>query len=406
VDDAKCPAGEGGAGSAALPVRAAYYNALYGFPTHGSLPDPSFTCSSGNCTWDPFVSLAVCSECKDIGELVQRVEWTEGSDLTNTTYVTWALPDEYKNLNISIDVGTQYADDFPNPPVNSLSEGKMNITSIWNETRWDKTILEGPFMTIALLNGSAENPLEVTALDCGLRICLNEIRAQVQNGKYTESRAAVSTTVPDKFMPQSALGYLAPKDLRWAGSISTILSFFIYELQAMVGSMFNGTAFDHRSEVDALVSHQRGFDSDVMLALWEGGNLAAHLEYITRSISIHMREPSSQGADFAIGSSHTTEAYYTVRWPWLILPGVVVVLVATFLLAVMIESRRTRSSLWKNSMLAMLFHGLDDDARGQLMTDHNSDRLEKASQMDDFAETIQVDLQRNESHGAEQLSMR
>ncbi|KPI45566.1 uncharacterized protein AB675_257 [Cyphellophora attinorum] len=356
--------GEGAVASAALPMRAAYYNALYGFPTSGSLPNPPFTCPSGNCTWDPFVSLAVCSECRDIGELVQRVEWTSFSTYANISYVTWALPNEYNNLNISITVDTQYAN-----LTNRFSDGIMNVTSIWSQPGGDRFPLEGSFMAIALLNGSAANPLEVTALDCSLRVCLNEIRAQTHNGEYTETRTEIEKTVAQEISSNYAWGYV-PKDPRWEGSIFMVLGFFVYELQTMIGNMFNGTAYDNRNH--SLKGGTLAFESDVMLSLWEGGNLAAHLEYITRSISIHMREQNSPGADFAIGSSHTTEAYYTVRWLWLILPSAVVVLVATFSLVLMVESRRTRASLWKNSMLATLFHGLDDSARGRLVAEHSS----------------------------------
>lgn len=54
-----------------LPLKAAVYNGL--FAENGkpwlSLP---FTCQTGNCTWEPFDTLAVCSSCVDMSVYMSR----------------------------------------------------------------------------------------------------------------------------------------------------------------------------------------------------------------------------------------------------------------------------------------------------------------------------------------------
>jgi hypothetical protein len=54
-----------------LPLKAAVYNGL--FAENGkpwlSLP---FTCQTGNCTWQPFDTLAVCYSCVDMSEYMSR----------------------------------------------------------------------------------------------------------------------------------------------------------------------------------------------------------------------------------------------------------------------------------------------------------------------------------------------
>ena len=236
-------------------------------------------------------------------------------------------------------------------------------------------------------------------------MCLNKIEARVQNGNYTETTTELAKEALDYFLPgdYGLQGYLVPSDSEWNGTAFMMLSFFVYKLADMVGNMFNGNANNTRMDTNGLISNQRSFDSDVMLAVWEGGDLPAQLEYISRSMSTHMREPNSGGSDLISGTSYTTETYYTVRWPWLILPVAVIVLVAIFSLVLMFETRRTKTRLWKNSMLALLFHGLDDNARKQLVAEHTSGRLEKASQMDGFADTVKVQLALNENHGAEEF---
>lgn len=49
---------------------------------------PAFTCATGNCSWDNYASLAVCSSCHDLSGRVKRT-----TRLTTVTEV--ALPGNF-----------------------------------------------------------------------------------------------------------------------------------------------------------------------------------------------------------------------------------------------------------------------------------------------------------------------
>ncbi|KAK5081017.1 hypothetical protein LTR05_008334 [Lithohypha guttulata] len=55
-------------------------------------------------------------------------------------------------------------------------------------------------------------------------------------------------------------------------------------------------------------------------------------------------------------------------------------------------------------MLAVLFHGLDDDARRQLVSEYMNGKLEKISLMEKIAEALEVSLRTNNNHGGTDLS--
>lgn len=50
----------------------------------------------------------------------------------------------------------------------------------------------------------------------------------------------------------------------------------------------------------------------------------------------------------------------TVRWPWLVLPFVLIVATILFLVVTVLHSHRLGVKLWKSSVLALLYHGLEE----------------------------------------------
>lgn len=81
-------------------TKKAFYNVLYGFTREDNSALTSPLCSTGNCTWPTFSSLAVCSACKDLTDTFRRP--TGGrSDI-------WCLPNNAytsKSFLVSTDTG-------------------------------------------------------------------------------------------------------------------------------------------------------------------------------------------------------------------------------------------------------------------------------------------------------------
>jgi hypothetical protein len=90
------------------------------------------------------------------------------------------------------------------------------------------------------------------------------------------------------------------------------------------------------------------------------------------------------------GTVFQGETYVSVNWIWILLSTALVLLSVCFLLLTILANRLQRLHLWKSSILAVLFHGLDE-------VDFSDDekRVDTVRQMERAAEDIRVRLKRS-----------
>ena len=121
----------------------------------------------------------------------------------------------------------------------------------------------------------------------------------------------------------------------------------------------------------------------VMQKLWESSDLDTLFGNLAASITSNMRANSDDSLK-AEGQLGTLETHIEVRWLWLILPILCICLGAVSLLLAIWHTHKSQMPLWKNSALALLFHGLDYEA----LHSQTSERL--LSQMQKEAGDMQV----------------
>lgn len=81
------------------------------------------------------------------------------------------------------------------------------------------------------------------------------------------------------------------------------------------------------------------------------------------------------------------EVFVSVQWPWLILPALLVIIGTIFLTVTIVASKKGNTPLWKSSVLALLYHGLDGMETADYMT---------GREMEKTAEETDVQLQYSE----------
>ena len=113
------------------------------------------------------------------------------------------------------------------------------------------------------------------------------------------------------------------------------------------------------------------------------GNIAASLTYWA----------IQETRDAVNGTAQISEVYVNVHWPWIVLPVVVIVLSLVFLLATILFNRNQCRKLWKNSILPVLYHGLEGDFVGERAA------YSVLSQMEGSAELTNVKLQYSDLRG-------
>ncbi|KAK5329088.1 hypothetical protein LTR70_000924 [Exophiala xenobiotica] len=212
--------------TATLPMRSAMYNAIFGFSTNGSLSDPPFSCPTGNCTWDPFLTLGVCSECTNITNLLHGIAVNSDEEFSS---IWWTLPTQYNNLSVQ---GWVNYDSHPYTT--------MNITSL-QEWGWGPSPNDS-FLHIGLVNNSLANATEATALDCKLRLCLHKIEAEAHNGQIAENKNEVEGKWQYVDYGTDSGMVLTPNEPESNHTSFFVNDWFSSVLGHTIGELINGTA--------------------------------------------------------------------------------------------------------------------------------------------------------------------
>jgi hypothetical protein len=93
------------------------------------------------------------------------------------------------------------------------------------------------------------------------------------------------------------------------------------------------------------------------------------------------------------GTAYSLQVHVRVQWLWLLLPGLLVLLGDTFFLLTLQGNRQQKGSLWKSSLLAHHYHGLDN-----VVSAGGINNYATASEMESAAEGVKVRLEHSSLH--------
>lgn len=113
---------------------------------------------------------------------------------------------------------------------------------------------------------------------------------------------------------------------------------------------------------------------------------------IANSMTVRVRQsPDGMNLSSTSGDAWHMETCISIRWPWLAYSAALLALAMVFLLATIAQSmHHSRKHLWKSSILAALFHGLDTDLREKFR------HVDKSEEMERTAKRLVVRLGREE----------
>jgi len=284
----------------------------------------------------------------------------------NLTGCGWELPGGSARLSTSSDV-------FSMTPSFPAAAGDMPYSTIMRLT----------FMGIE----SRDTPdvMQPWAQQCTLSACIQTLSSAVNNGFVTENITASSTnaTVVDI----SVVGAEVPVSLTSASSNETFTlamgsklamqSWFSTLFKAgsasRSGDYINQTTSSPNNVIVNLTvgvsSGETFFDTDIVTSFyWNYYEYPDGIEMLMSDLAISMTVAmrSFMGAVPHAGLAWSYESFVHVRWAFITVPVLIVVLTAVFLASAIWSSQRSRTKLWKGSALAMLCHGLDMETREAL----------------------------------------
>lgn len=318
-------------------VTAGFYRGLY---FSGNLSDPvsrnSFqqrpSCSTGNCTFDEFDTLAICNACANVtGHLTKS---------TNSSGTFWALPNGFiieENEDTVASTGGSY-----DPLILQAGLPIVNITAIQPCTEENEGCIP-------------------SAQECMLYWCVNRYSANVSQGIYHEQ---VLDTVK--------YGYTINADDLENDTYVFRNNYSSQAIAAQQGGNYanltvgkwGSSAFtDLIAEYLTLeVLDYEGYDATLTeMSNFPGTplDMAPFFEAMALSLSSAVVSDKFNAAGLkAVTSQATSEVpFIRVRWAWIILPVGLELAVFVLLCSTVAITKREGLPIWKNSILAAVFFG-------------------------------------------------
>ncbi|KAF2108493.1 hypothetical protein BDV96DRAFT_616292 [Lophiotrema nucula] len=379
-------------------------------------PGVPISCPFSNCTWEPYDTLGVCSECVDVADMLDfgchrgPLDWVKNA----TAYVG-----PYQN-------GTMCGWFFNATGVKPVLMSGYRIDSATNETGEILTTRSLPLLTVLnrrpLFGGSinfkhirnritdfvvvspANGPEDEKVLDsifrherpraqeCMLSMCVKKIKSSYEMAVYTE-------TIINHFVNTTAGPFPWTQQKVNSTEFTDAVQYFYFQNITMTPAATDGqdnatsygvsnntayniiTAFDdylpsfgvrESNTSTTLMKYKMHWDTPYFREYTKNpwlapSNVTDHMERLATSLTNMMRSSSDETVK---GSSFSDVTLVDVRWPWLTLPLFLLLLTLIFLTATIIRSstEQDRVGVWKNSTLANMIYGISDRHRQKLQT--------------------------------------
>ncbi|KAL4924581.1 DUF3176 domain-containing protein [Aspergillus undulatus] len=383
---------------------------------------PNVTCSSGNCEWEAFESVGICSQCEDITSLTKlecRPLRATDTTLEQNSTDCEIIPPQGESANLTVDAmiealyfmgeGSYYPSltlEVPDQQVWSpfhlnLTERQDGVNETYAGIRAPLSVIAHARLTLANNTITGLSPLSDLAnafrvdkaTQCALGLCLRRYQVSVTNGT-----ASFEASEPDFGQRVPRPNHAFPEC--WEPT------------RGLPPETVNLTDVPNESEfsfcgVDTynLKEYVEGYSwrpyQAANLSEWElaglglpSNNPAAEkiinngLEAIVGNLAASLTKGAFSMSDSTVnGRVYVSEVYISVDWLWLLFPGALVTLGLLFLLLTILTNNQQSLHPWKTSMLAVLFHGLNG-----LDTETTDHKVMTTDQMEKTAQGIQVRL--------------
>lgn len=309
----------------------------------------AMSCPTGNCTFEPYQSLGVCSRCADITEFLHRSERDQVVlGMGHYPYLYYTLPNglswnssEYRLINTRTDAGLLRLDSDDAALIVKFTAITSNPDSIWSS-----------------------NP-EANARECMLYFCVKTYEAAVHESELFENQISTyglsnfSSSYTESLNTISLIPticYFNGTSYRKPYGDNEHCTYMVspYSLLAMqntISPLLHGTG-------RAPSSWRIGWSSDTIEAIYGDGGTLTDINTIFESIAAALTFNARMNVckSTVQGKIWILQSYVHVRWQWLTLPVVSFVLSVAFLISTIVRTRN--QYVWKSSPLALLFSEL------------------------------------------------
>lgn len=382
-------------------------------------------CPSGNCVWKPYQAIDVCTQCRTTMAEMQLTTSSQNAsnpiknvlgqvghsfkanadislvwDLVPENGYSWQIPNEISATTFihpanGVVVNAE-ASAFRKViwPLNFVSIGVDNLPG-WKPGTFANII--DPIAAIGFAEfdmRSDGTPSLVQSLECALTYCVKEFNRSVTQGALVTNVLSerYGTVGWDQSGADGPLGYLnwsvVIDDKKYASpntEVSGIMTLLDYLLgnsthSASLSGMYpfigetdnldlsNSTGMippeyiinSTRQFADSAASYQALHNQS-----WEGIDLTEDFTTVLQNMDAVMSDVIQQyGGVFIAGDNAVTKTFVSVRWPWIVLPAICV-LVGMIVLGLTIwKTARVNAPKWGSSLLPLMYRYKGIDWRG------------------------------------------
>ena len=430
-------------------AKGAFYSALFGTSNDAWNMQP--VCPTGNCTWAPYSSLAVCSSCTNLTSLINK------KVIITNQYNSTELNQYGSKGNFKMrPMATYSLVGAPFTSVSTLENGldlrqftgssivTYNISAGETElTDWSLAYKAYQNMSIVQATPMFWAPgkfdrVEVTpqAFECLLYFCVNTYSASVKSGKLTETivnswpdprapmpdslsqqhsvqelydiqRDVMGVDVPNKHMDNSSIVFKSPA----ANGTEHALDWLtLNSLRQWLSNAWDSVSTSSASDIASITynSYATGSRESLNTTTLPQMTVAQAQQAtvampgpeqlwsdVARSMTLYLR---SSGSESAPGVAMSAQTFVSARWAWAILPLSLLGLALFFVSITVVISSRRGAPLWKSNSLPSLLLGLNaETSQAMIGFSRSAQNMEKQGRLYDMAMSHDRDFARMEA---------
>lgn len=358
--------------------------------------DVTPSCPTGNCEYPAFQSLAMCSKCRDLGDVVNKTCAPIVADNYNRTY-THCHFSTHVGLSINQTLMTELPDGLVEQRTVSSNTRLVNHADFGVESLFNATLLHG----YTREDGSI--PTNLT--HCALYWCINTYSSAVRNGTFTETFSnsiPIDSRIPVQSVDSNMLTYVNATIANSSAPTTFILGHHaIRPIWGWIGSKFtfsntkqfeDSPVYGLNPTLDSSVTITEDgnpLNYDFLLGFQHAESPQVVFRNLAKSITTYLRSQTDLGVNsqkqrliedikstpgfpaetFIKGTAYQLDVYVEIQWVWLAFSAALLGLTMFFFILVVIQSATGGVAIWKSSPLALLAHGLAPHSQEQLRTE-------------------------------------
>ncbi|CAI7652420.1 unnamed protein product [Penicillium manginii] len=369
-------------------MKANVYNALFNSDSSQPWSTPQFTCSSGNCTWDPVATLAMSATCGNITDKLisfcaANTNDTAFQGAEGATNCTYYLPAKSKtSVNGNLTVSFLNNSIMGIPVALGLSKALLPSNGYISPVQ---IIAPDSLLTNGLYSSRLSTTDKWQAFECTLEPIVRSFRATVTRGTYHEetlgiwrngsfaqtTRAGHYYTLQPPWGPEMGMEH---NTTFWIDAMPTAaIDNFISSLFAghakidASGYVFKPSPTSQYATMDVLEAIARS--NITGCAVKSAEKLRCAVENIASAMSKSFRDTaaSTQVGANTTGKAMASQTHVRIYWQWMALPVVIWGLGVVTLVGTIWKSCRAGLPVWKNDVLPLLSiyeNDRDEDGKG------------------------------------------